>query len=187
MIDEIRSFIEKNLKESRITHTYNVMKEAERLCEIYGEDVELARIAALAHDMAKYIPRDEMNRYVREYGMPEHYIDNPNLAHSKIAGIMMEKDFGITDRRIIDAVCYHTTGRAGMSTLEKILFIADAIEPGRKYPGVESIRRLAATNLDAACLESLNHTLEFLEGKGVYIDPDTLAARDFFRNKEERN
>ena len=91
----------------------------------------------------------------------------------------MERDYGITDRDIINAVSYHTTGRAGMSLLEKIIYIADAIEPGRNYPGVEDVRVLAWQDLDRACLLSLERTIDFVRGQGNFLDSDTLEARDY--------
>ena len=95
----------------------------------------------------------------------------------------MERDFGIRDRDIINAVSYHTTGRAGMSLLEKVIFIADAIEPGRDYPGVDDLRRLAYVDLDKACLLSLTRTAEFVREQGIYLDDDTLAAKEYLEKE----
>ena len=90
----------------------------------------------------------------------------------------MERDFDITDRDIINAVSYHTTGRAGMSTLEKVIYLADAIEPSRNYPGVDALRKEAERDLDKACLMSLTSTAEFVKSSGKYLDYDTILAKD---------
>ena len=92
----------------------------------------------------------------------------------------MERDFGIKDRDVIDAVSYHTTGRPYMSQLEKVVFIADAIEPNRDYPGVEELRKLAYEDLDKACLLSLTRTAEYVLQQGNYLDEDTLRAKEYF-------
>jgi len=102
---------------------------AVKLAEKYGEDPSKAETAALFHDMYRGVSVDVLNYYVKHLGLDEKYINNANLAHGKIAAIIMERDYHITDPDIIHAVSFHTTGRAGMSKLEKIIYIADAIEP----------------------------------------------------------
>ena len=93
----------------------------------------------------------------------------------------MSRDiFGIDDEDILNAIAYHTTGRAGMSTLEKIIFLADAIEPGRHYLGVEEIRKVAETDLDGACILSLARTIEHVrDEKGWYLHPATVEAKEY--------
>ena len=121
---------------------------------------------------------------MKHLGLPKRYMDNPNLAHGKIAAIIMERDYGISDSDILNAVSFHTTGRPAMSLLEKIIYIADAIEPNRSYPGVEEVREAAFKDLDEACLLSLNRTIEYVREQGNFLDEDTLDARDYFiRNK----
>lgn len=176
--DSIREYIEKNFSEKRKIHTEGVRKTAIALAQQYGADPEKAEIAALFHDMFRGVPADVLNYYIKHLALPEQYIDNPNLAHGKIAAVIMERDYGITDADIIHAVSYHTTGRAGMSVLEKVIYIADAIEPNRSYPGVEEIRRAVETDLEQACLLSMCRTIEYVKTQGVFLDADTIAARD---------
>jgi predicted HD superfamily hydrolase involved in NAD metabolism len=121
--------------------------------------------------------------YVNHFGLPKKFIDNPNLSHSKIAAKIMERDYGVTDEDMINAVSYHTTGRANMSRLEKIIFLADAIEPRRNYPSVERLRELAYEDLDEACIYSLQHTVEYVRGKGNYLDEDTVRALEFLKGE----
>ena len=115
------------------------------------------------------------------------YLDNANLAHGPIAAKIMKRDYGITDPDLLNAVRYHTTGRAGMSLLEKVLYLADAIEPGRNYPGVEEIRKRAETSLDDACLLSMERSIRYIEDRGLFLHEDTIKARDDLKKKGEKN
>ncbi len=173
--DKIIEYIDGHMSEKRRIHTYAVAEEAKKLSRRYGEDEE---IAALFHDFFRGVDQDELNRYVRRSGLEPVYLDNANLAHGKIAARVMETDFHVADRDIINAVSFHTTGRADMSRLEKILYLADAIEPNRDYPGIEEIRSLAYQNLDQACLAALECSIDYVDCKGQYLHPDTVKARD---------
>jgi len=184
--DKIKEYIETELTDKRKKHTYAVAKEAVKLARRFGADTERAEIAALFHDMFRGKPAEILDNYILKFNIDRTYLGNANLSHSKIAAAVMKSDYGIEDRDIINAVAYHTTGRAGMSELEKIIFLADAIEPGRKYPGVEYLRILSYENLDKACLLSLNRTIEYIIGKGLDLDIDTLKARDYLLEKERR-
>lgn len=179
--DSINKYITDNFSEKRKVHTEGVRTTAMRLAAMYGADVEKAEVAALYHDMFRGVGKEQLNKYIDTLSLPQRYKDNPNLAHGKIAAIVMERDCGIKDQDIINAVSFHTTGRPGMSILEKVIFIADAIEPARDYPGVEELRRLADENIDEACLLSLTNTAEFVVSQGIYLDPDTLHAKEYFK------
>ena len=183
--NRIIQYIENNLTEKRLKHTNSVVDEAVKLAERYGEDISKAEVAALFHDMFRCAGINAVNMYVRHLGLPVRFIDNPNLAHSKIAAEIMKRDYNIRDDDIINAVSFHTTGRAGMSKLEKIIFLADAIEPGRNYPTVDEIRKLAYIDLDEACIASMERTVQYTEKKGEYLDPDTINALNDL--KEKRN
>ena len=175
---QITGYIEENLREKRLKHTYSVANEAVKLAGRYGEDVRKAELAALFHDMFRNTPVAVLNMYIRQLGLPTHLTDNPNLSHGKIAAVIMRKDYGIEDEDILNAVAFHTTGRAGMSRLEKIIFLADAIEPGRNYPTVEETRALAYVDLNRACISSLQRTVEYIRSIGEYLDSDTVNAID---------
>ena len=189
--DSIKTYIEKNFSEKRKLHTEGVRVTAMNLAKKYGADPEKAEVAALFHDMYRGVSVDVLNYYVKHLGLSEIYLNNGNLAHGKIAAIVMERDFGITDPDIINAVSYHTTGRPAMSALEKVIYIADAIEPNRNYPGVEEIRQAAEEDLDKACLLSLSRTIEYVRQQGNFLDTDTIAARDYLQKqyaiKEKEN
>lgn len=176
--NRIIEYIERNMTEKRRIHTYAVVEEAKELSRRYGEDMEKAELAALFHDFFRGVSEAVLNGYVRQLGLGPLYLDNANLAHSKIAAYIMERDYNVEDQDVINAVKYHTTGRAGMSKLEKIIYLADAIEPNRLYPGIEEIRELAMLDLDEACLASLQHSIDYVNSRGLYLDHDTVTARD---------
>lgn len=172
------------MSEKRQIHTEGVRVTAIELAKKYNVDTEKAEVAALCHDLYRGIPVDVLNYYVKHLGLDDKYLDNPNLAHGKIAAIVIERDFDIKDQDIINAVSYHTTGRANMSPLEKVIFIADAIEPNRDYPGVEELREIVKTDLDKACLTSLRNTVNFVRSKKLFLDEDSIKAKDSFEQKE---
>ena len=182
---KISDYIEKNLSEKKRIHTEGVRKTAVMLAEKYGEDVDKAEVAALCHDMYRGINIDLLNDYVNQLGLDKKYLDNPNLAHGKIAAVMIKKEYGIDDLDIINAVSFHTTGRAGMSELEKIIYLADAIEPGRDYPSVNQLREAVDRGLDEALIMSLERTIEYVRQQGHFLDEDTLKARDYYLKEEK--
>lgn len=181
---EIIKYIETNLTEKRLRHTYSVAAEAVRLAEKYGCDTQKAELAALCHDMFRSKPARELDMYVKNFGLPEKLLGNVNLSHGKVAAEMMKREYHIDDDDMINAVSFHTTGRKGMSVLEKIIFLADAIEPERNYPGVEEMRKIAYVDLDRACISSLERTVKYVGDKGEYLDPDTADALNDLKEKQ---
>lgn len=175
---KIIEYLNANLSESRIQHTKNVVKTGKRLAMRFDHARKRVELAAICHDMMRDADLGVLNALMREAGMPEHYIDNKNLAHGKAAAMVMEREFGITDSEILSAVTYHTTGRPGMTDLEKIVYLADAIEPARTYAAVEDIREAAKKNLTRACLLSIEDTIEYVTAKNNYLEPITLETRD---------
>ena len=181
----ICEYIEKNFSEKRKIHTEGVRQTAMKLAEKFGEGspelVEKAELAALYHDMYRGVPVDVLNYYVKHLDLDEkRYKDNANLAHGKIAAIVIQRDFDEKDQDIINAVSYHTTGRPEMSLLEKIIYIADAVEPNRSYPGVQSLRQILEYDLDKAVLQSLTNTINYVRSEKKYLDEDTVLAKEYF-------
>ena len=172
------------LTEKRKKHTLGVRDTALYLAEKYFADKEKTEIAALAHDMYRGLRGEDLNRTVKELGLPDRYMDDPNLAHGKRAAIKLAEDYGVEDEDVLNAVSYHTTGRRGMSLLEKVIYLADAIEPNRDYPGVEEIRKEAEKSLDGACLKSMESTIRHVLDQGAYLDRDTLEAADFLKENK---
>lgn len=182
-VDELEKFMKESLKPSRYTHSLGVEKMARELAEIYGEDSEKAAFAGRYHDIAKCFTPDVMNAYVKEFGLPDMYIDNNPLAHSKVAAGILEHEFGVTDSEVLDAVRSHTTGRGNMSLLEEIIYVSDAIEENRNYPELKELQEQARTDIDNACLFIMDYTLDSLAKKGRIPDKDTVEAREFIIDK----
>lgn len=175
--------MKKHLKPSRYTHSLGVEDMASRLAAIYGADIEKAAFAGRYHDIAKCFTQEEMNAYVRKYGLPDMYLDNNPLAHSKVAAEILRDKFGVEDEEVLNAVRSHTTGRKGMSLLEEIVYVSDAIEDNRNYPGLKELQEQAATDLDGACLFIMDWTLKSLERKGRIPDSDTIEAREYISDR----
>ncbi|MBR5740143.1 MAG: bis(5'-nucleosyl)-tetraphosphatase (symmetrical) YqeK [Firmicutes bacterium] len=172
--DRLLEYMETNLTPERKKHTEGVRKTARELALKYGADPEKADIAAIGHDFYRYMDGDDLNTFIVNHGLPDKYLNNPALAHSKIAAIRLRTDFGIEDQDILNAVSYHTTGRPGMSVLEKVIYLADAMEEGRNYPRVDEIREEARKGLDQGVLRSLINTREHVLAKGSFLDEDTV-------------
>jgi len=175
--DFIDHYLKEHLSEKRRAHIEGVRETAIELAGRYGADTEKAETAALYHDMFKERDLDDL---IDSLGISTYYKGKRNLAHSKVAAAVMEQKLGFTDRDLLNAVSYHTTGRPGMSKLEKIIFLADAMEPGREYPEVDELRRLTREDLDEACLFSLKRTIAFVRERGIDLDSDTADAAAYY-------
>jgi len=182
-MDSIDEYIKNNFSEKRKIHTHGVIETSGKMARLYGADLQNAETAAKFHDMFRGKDVKELDSYITELGLPSKYLGNANLSHGKIAAEVMKRDWGIKDEDVINAVKNHTTGRQGMSLLEKIIFVADAIEPSRDYPGVDKLRELAFKDLDSACLMSLDATIDHLNRSGIDLDDDTMQAADWLRRE----
>lgn len=165
------------LTEHRYQHTLGVMETAIQLAKKYGVNVRQAELAAIFHDYAKFRPKDEMKRIIVEQNMPRELLEyNSELWHAPVGAYLAEKEAGIADQEVLDAIRYHTSGRIGMTLLDKIIYLADYIEPGRVFPGVDFVRGLAAEDLEKALIESMKNTIQFLMKKNQPVYPDTFNA-----------
>ena len=172
------------LTPKRLKHTLGVRDTAVSLAKHYNQDTEKAEIASMCHDIFRGKSIEELNDLVKHYGLDDIYLNNSNLAHGKLAACFMNEEMGIEDCQVLDCVSYHTTGRADMTMLEKIVFVADAMEPGRDYPRVEDIRKYAFEDIDMACYLSLKGTVEHLMEAGMKyedIHHDTTDALMYFK------
>ena len=186
-ISEIEQRVKQINKAKRFIHSLNVRDEAVRMAEVYGADVRKARIAGLVHDCAKDLTEEQMIDFCRTHNLDVSKLMSVDekLRHAKVGAYFAKYVFGIDDDEIFDAVYYHTTGKADMPLLTKIIFIADCIEPGRDYKGVEKMRKLAYKNLDKAVLEALDFTIKSLIKKGKIFHPDTIDARNYIINERK--
>lgn len=181
LIEKLDAYIRERINEKRYRHTMGVVETATKLAEKHGADVEKAHIAALFHDACKNLDISEMNMLVEKYEVGEVYIDKPQLAHSKLAAAIIKDVFGVEDEDIINAISYHTTGRTGMSLLEKIIYVADATEPNRTYKDAARLNALAFENLNKACYEVAEWSLRIIKEEGRYLDEDTVHACEWFK------
>lgn len=171
------------LKESRYIHSLGVQDMAAHLAGIHGADVEKAEFAGRYHDIAKCFDQKEMDEAVRKYGLPDMYIGNAALAHSKVAAEILKNEFGVEDEDILNAVRSHTTARPGMSILEEVVYVADAIEDNRNYPQLKELQKQAETDLDAVCLIIMDFTIGKIYEKGRVPDNTTLKAREWIKER----
>lgn len=167
------------LNHRRVPHVLGTEQEAIHLAERWGGDIEKARRAALLHDCTKKLNLTEQLDLAERYGVPLDAMERETLKllHAKTGAAIAETVFG-TDKELTDAIRWHTTGRAGMTLLEKIIYLADYIEPTRDFPGVEELRRACYEDLDAGLLLGLEMTVREMEERGAAIHPKTLEARD---------
>ncbi len=168
-----------DIGEKRYKHSIRVMECAEKLSRGQNVDKEKVKTAAFLHDCAKY----NEERYMKELNIDNFKEIDPDssksVIHSFLGAEVAKKVYNIKDEEIIKAIKYHTTGKENMSLLEKIVFLADAIEDKRSYPGVDEIRKKSLIDLDAGVLECLNHNIKYLIDIDSFIDPLTLRARNY--------
>ncbi len=178
--------LEKELNYKRFVHTLGVAATAASLAMCYGENMEKAELAGLLHDCAKCMDLKKMVRLCESEGLEisEQERRSDALLHSKAGSILARTRYGVRDADILNAIRYHTTGRPGMSLLEKIIFIADYIEPGRNVAeDLPQVRALAFEDLDACLLLILKDTLAYLESRGAQTDPMTQRTWMYYNNR----
>lgn len=189
-IAELRAKIKKTQDKKRFEHTLGVTYTAACLAMCYDIDTERAEIAGLLHDCAKCLSNDKKVDLCKKQSIEINMTEakNPFLLHAKAGAYLAQHKYGIGDEDILNAVRYHTTGRPGMSTLEKIIFIADYIEPGRDHSArLPELRRLAFQDLDRTLAEILKDTLSYLDGAENEIDPMTQRTYDYYKKVIEEN
>lgn len=187
-IKKIRKKMEKTLDPHRYEHTLGVAYTAACLAMLYQEDVVKAETAGLLHDCAKCMTNEERIEICHKHHLEitEAEEANPVLLHAKAGRYLASKKFEIQDEDILNAILNHTTGRPGMSTLEKIIYIADYIEPGRKQaPNLPAIRKAAFQDLDKALLMILEDTLQYLHSVQGTIDPMTQTTYDYYCTRKQ--
>lgn len=179
--------VKKQLTDKRYEHTLGVMKTAVQLAERYGADVKKAEIAAVFHDYAKFRPKEEMKQLLIEEQEDERLLHfHHELWHAPAGAVLVKKEAGIEDEDILSAIRWHTTGRPGMTLLEKIVYLADYIEPGRVFPGVEEVRKTAEQDLNKAVLAAVKNSILFLMSKKQPVFPVTMDTyNDLIQNGDD--
>ena len=177
-IVEYKKIIKSMMSENRYNHCVNVSKEAVKLAKRYGGDEEKAAVAGILHDITKEMPKEEQLQIMHDSGIILDDIQKnaPKLWHGISGSVYIKKHFGIEDEDILNAICYHTTGRAGMSLLEKIIFVADFTSEERTYKGVATMRKKSRKSLEDAMLYGFKFTFSDLSSRELAIHPDELAC-----------
>ena len=178
-LEQLRAVALAYLKHKRIPHVLGTEEEAVRLAARYGADVEKARVAALLHDCTKKLSMEEQKALCLQYGVELDELEQKalKLLHAKTGAAIARDVFGVDDE-ICNAIRWHTTGRAEMNLLEKIIYLADYIEPTRDFPGVDELRKTCYEDLDKGLLMGLEMTIREMEEMGNPIHHHTLEARN---------
>ena len=169
--------LKKALDAQRYEHTLGVEETAREMAKCFGEDEEKAALAGLLHDCAKCLPLSQMVKAAKGEELDPIMKESKALMHA-VAGMCIARDmYDVKDEAVLSAIRWHTTGHAGMTALEKIIYLADMIEPTRKpYPALEELRRLCWIDLDRAMHTALASSLAHVQEQGKTLHPDTLAA-----------
>ncbi len=169
--------LKKELDKQRFEHTLGVEKTAREMARAFGEDEEKAALAGLLHDCAKCMTLSQMLKAAGSEAIDPVMKESKALMHA-LAGQCVARDvYNVKDEDVLSAIRWHTTGHANMTNLEKIIYLADMIEPNRKsFPGLKALRALCAVDLDEAMHRALAMSLEYVQEQGKTLHPDTLAA-----------
>ena len=179
--EEMRSLLEKSLKVSRYEHSLGVAETAVALASKFGVNEEQARVAGLLHDCAREFANDSLIAEAEKRQIAVEAIERqmPLLLHAYVGARLAREKYGVDDPQVEQAIWRHTVGGADMTSLDKIIWFADMIEPGRDYPGVAELRKLSRTAaLDEMMLAGLTQSIVFVAQRGGLIHPATVLARN---------
>lgn len=185
---DYKKIIRELMGDYRYEHSVNVADEAVKLAELYGGDVDKAYTAGILHDITKEIPKDRQLQIIIDGGIILDDVQKqaPKLWHAISGSVYVQTELGISDSDIINAIRYHTTGRANMSLLEKIIYIADYTAKGRDYNGVEVMRELSRKSLEDAMIFSYQFTINKLSSLESAIHPDEIFGYNDIVMKRNR-
>lgn len=184
--EKIIARLKTKINDKRIEHSLGVEYTAACMAMVHGEDVDKARLAGLLHDCAKGIPTKEKLEKARKHGLSISKFEerNPDMLHAKLGAFYARYKYDVTDEDILNAICYHTTGRPNMSLLEKIIFVADYIEPNRKMlKDMDEIRKEAFLDIDKCVTHILRNTLDYLEKTTNEMDYMTQMTYNYYVTK----
>ncbi|NLG93391.1 MAG: HD domain-containing protein [Clostridiales bacterium] len=175
---DYEAIIKPFLSQKRYEHSLCVCDEAVRLAKIYDANEQKAETAGILHDIMKDVPPDEQLKMMMRYDILLTDVERSaqKLWHAMLGAAYVENELHISDTEILNAIRYHTTGREQMTTMDKIVFVADFISADRDYDGVEELRKAAAISLDQAVVDGLTFTIKDLAQAGKPIHPDTINA-----------
>ena len=182
--DKCRCMLKVDISKKRYLHSVGVSDTAACLAMRYGYDIRKAALAGLLHDCAKGLNEDQLIETVLKNNIEISNIerDNPELLHSKAGSVIARKKYGIDDEEILSSIFWHTTGKPGMSLLEKIIFLADYIEPNRSnIPWIDEIRKLAFTDMDGAVASACKNSIDYLKRSSKAIDKITIDTYEYYK------
>ena len=184
LLDAARSYARERLSEERYAHTLRVADTAERLAGLHGP--KKTRLAALLHDSAREVGKEELLRVADEEGIATCELERewPVLLHGPVAAELARRDLGVKDREVLEAVRIHTTGEPGMGPLTLALYVADKIEPDRDQPGVEDLRKLALEDLHRAAAIALEDSISHNEQRDRSTHPKSRQTLEWLKNPE---
>lgn len=180
MNKNIQEKIIKDIGENRFKHSLRVKDTAIKLAKKNNIDTRKVELAAIFHDCAKIPNKDQLLKKANDFNLTldEYMKENHELIHAHLGAVMAEKLYGINDVEILNAIKYHTTGRENMNMLEKIIYMADYIEPNRNFPGVEEIREMAFKDINKSLLMAIDRTIIFLIQNKKLLQLDTIKLRN---------
>ncbi len=184
MHEDYLKVLKEKLDDYRYNHCLAVAKQALYLAEKYGANKEDAYVAGLLHDITKNESYENQLRFIKDCGiiLDDVLKNSPKLLHAVTGALFVEKNFNIHNKEILNAIRYHTTGKADMTLLEKIVYIADYTSADRNYPDVDVVRGLVEKSLDSAILYALSYTIKNLVDKQCAVHIDTLNAYNYLAN-----
>lgn len=175
--DEALAYVQSQLDKDRYEHTLRVAEVAVQLAEIHNVSKRKTELAAIFHDYAKNRNTSELKRWIMNSYLPKDLLSYDNeLWHAPVGSILVERECGITDRDILNAIHYHTTGHPNMNKIAIITFVADYIEPDRDFPGITEVREMATVDLFQTAKLALRNTIHYLLEKEMRVYPDTFHA-----------
>lgn len=185
---EILSKLRTMISEERLNHSIRVKDTAVNLAIKYNENIYKASIAALVHDCAKDLDKKQMLGFAKIFNIKINsvYEKQIDLLHAPVGAFLALKEFDICDKEILHAIEVHTTGCENMNMLDKIIYIADYIEPSRNFKGVEILRKITFTDIDKGVLFALNNTIKYILEKERLIDINTIKARNYLLSENNK-
>lgn len=184
LIDYYKGKLKKNLSEERFYHSVRVMETSIQLAKKYNLNIRQAGLAGLLHDCAKQLSNDQKLEICKQYHitLTKEQKKDLDLIHAKLGAVIARSKYRIYDKEILSAIEFHTTGKSNMTDIEKVVYIADFIEPERsKAENLKEVRSIVEHSLDDALLNILEHTLDYLEDKDRHIDPESKRAFNYYK------
>jgi predicted HD superfamily hydrolase involved in NAD metabolism len=178
--EHILEVLETRLSSKRFEHSVRVSQQAVRLAEQFGGEIHQARLAGILHDCAREIPNNYLVQKAEALGIVPDSVERsqPVLLHAPLGAKLAQLNYGVIDAAVLQAIVWHTTGGPDMTLLDKIIYVADCIEPGRSFPGVDKLRLLAETDLEATLLAAYNHSIAYMLAEHELIHTSTIEGRN---------